>query len=160
MDNFKAFRKKVKAIVNCSNYGSKAKAEKLAPLVRGWRNYHRYCKMDGSRNSLHHIETRAYTVFNKEAKNSRYSSKKLLDKAFPADITYWSERNSKLYDGTTSKALKRQNHACGICGMKMIPGETVHLHHVDGNHQNWTTKNCIAVHQSCHQYHHMSKEKS
>ena len=41
VDNFKAFRKKIKAIVNCSNYGSKVKAEKLAPLVRGWRNYHR-----------------------------------------------------------------------------------------------------------------------
>jgi RNA-directed DNA polymerase len=180
VDNFKAFRKKVKTIVNCSNYGSEAKAQKLEPLVRGWRNYHRYCKMDGSRFSLYHIETRTFKVFNKEAKNNRYSSKKLLDEAFPAvpysenkfvnvqgekspfdgDITYWSERNSKLYDGITSKALKRQNHACGICGMKMIPGETVHLHHVDGNHQNWATKNRMAVHQSCHQYHHMSKEKS
>jgi group II intron reverse transcriptase/maturase len=180
VDNFKAFRQKVKTIVNCSNYGSEVKAEKLAPLVRGWRNYHRYCKMDGSRNSLYHTQARALKKFNKEAKNNRYSSKKLLDKAFPkvpysenkfvnvqgekspfdGDIPYWSERNSKLYDGHTSKALNRQNHSCGICGMKMIPGETVHLHHIDGNHQNWKTKNCIAVHQSCHQYHHMGKEKS
>ncbi|KAB8333199.1 HNH endonuclease [Scytonema tolypothrichoides VB-61278] len=180
VDNYKAFRKKVKAIVNSSNYGSEVKAQKLAPLVRGWRNYHRYCKMDGSRNSLCHIETRAFKKFNKEKENDRHSSKKLLDKAFPdvpysenkfvsvqgekspfnGDTTYWSERNSKLYDGKTSKALNRQNHSCGICGMKMIPGETVHLHHVDGNHQNWATKNCYAVHQTCHQYHHMSKEKS
>jgi RNA-directed DNA polymerase len=180
VDNFKAFRKKVKAIVNCSNYGSKEKAEKLAPLVRGWRNYHRYCKMDGSRNSLYHIKTRAFNKFNKEAKNDRYSSKKLLDKAFPAvpysenkfvsvkgekspfdgDIIYWSERNSKLYNDETSKALKRQSHACGYCGLKMLPGETVHLHHVDGNHQNWKTKNLSAVHESCHDYIHMSKEKS
>ena len=48
-DNFKAFRQKVKHIVNNSNYGATVKAEKLAPVVRGWRNYHRYCKMDGSR---------------------------------------------------------------------------------------------------------------
>ncbi len=121
VDNFKAFRQKIKAIINCSNYGSEEKAKRLAPLVRGWRNYHRHCKMDGSRNSLYHIETRAYKVFNKEAKNDRYSSKKLLDKAFPdvpysenkhvnvrgnkspfdGDIPYWSERNSKLYDGET-----------------------------------------------------------
>lgn len=121
VDNFKAFRNKVKAIVNCSNYGSEEKAKRLAPLVRGWRNYHRSCKMDGSRNSLYHIETRAFKVFNKEAKNNRHTSKKLLDKAFPAvpysenkfvnvqgdkspfdgDIPYWSERNSKLYDGET-----------------------------------------------------------
>jgi retron-type reverse transcriptase len=37
VDNFKAFRKKVKEIVNNSNYGAKIKAKKLAPLVRGWR---------------------------------------------------------------------------------------------------------------------------
>lgn len=30
-DNFKAFRQKIKAIVNCSNYGATVKAEKLAP---------------------------------------------------------------------------------------------------------------------------------
>ncbi|MGH7998489.1 MAG: reverse transcriptase domain-containing protein [Brasilonema sp.] len=180
VDNFKAFRQKVKTIVNCSNYGSKVKAEKLAPLVRGWRNYHRFCKMDGSRFSLWHINERTRKVFNKEAKNDKKTSLTLVKKAFPeipysenkfvnvqgekspfdGDIPYWSERNSKLYDGTISKALKRQNHSCGICDLKMIPGDTIHLHHIDGNHQNWKTKNCIAVHQSCHQYHHMSKEKS
>ena len=34
VENFKAFRKKVKEIVNNSNYGAKIKAKKLAPLVR------------------------------------------------------------------------------------------------------------------------------
>ncbi len=126
VDNFKSFRRKVKHIVNNSNYGATTKAEKLAPVVRGWRNYHRYCKMDGSRNSLFHIETRAFKVFNKESKQNRNTSKKLLDKAFPSvpysenrhilvkgnkspfdgDLTYWSERNSKLYEGVTSKVLK------------------------------------------------------
>ena len=63
---------------------------------------------------------------NKETKQNRYTSKTLLDKAFPkvsyaeskhinvrgnkspydGDIVYWSERNSKLYDDITSKALK------------------------------------------------------
>ncbi len=37
VDNFKAFRQKVKHIVNNSNYGATTKAEKLAPVVRGWR---------------------------------------------------------------------------------------------------------------------------
>ena len=82
VDNFKAFRKKVKKIVNHSNYGAKEKATKLAPIVRGWRNYHRYCKMDGTRNSLYFIEKRAFKVFNKEKKQNRYTSKILLDKAF------------------------------------------------------------------------------
>ncbi|MDD1453586.1 reverse transcriptase N-terminal domain-containing protein, partial [Dolichospermum sp. ST_sed7] len=158
-NNFKTFRKKVKLIVNNSNYGATTKAMKLAPVVRGWRNYHRFCKMDGARNKLYHIQYRAFRVFNKETKQNRHTSKQLLDKAFPAvpysenkhinvkgekspydgDLTYWSERNSKLYDDNTSKALKRQNHKCGHCGLKMLSDEKVHLHHTDGNHQNWKT---------------------
>ncbi|MEH2214178.1 group II intron reverse transcriptase/maturase [Nostoc sp.] len=180
MDNFKAFRKKVKHIVNNSNYGATTKAEKLAPVVRGWRNYHKFCKMDGSKNSLYYIQKRAYTVFNKETKQTRYSSKKLLDKAFPTvsysenkhisvkgtkspydgDTAYWSERNSKLYDGETSKALKKQNHRCASCGLKFIDEERVHLHHIDGNHANWKKNNLEAIHESCHDYKHMSKSAS
>lgn len=177
VDNFKAFRQKVKAIVNNSNYGATTKAEKLAPVVRGWRNYHRFCKMNASRFSLYHIQNRAFKVFNKETKKNRYTSKKLLDKAFPAipysenkhsnvkgnkspfdgDLTYWSERNSKLYDGATSKVLKRQNHSCARCGLKMTSEERVNLHHKDGNHHNWKNNNLEALHESCHDYVHMSK---
>lgn len=176
-DNFKAFHQKVKHIVNNSNYGATTKAEKLAPVVRGWRNYHRYCKMEGKRFSLYHTQNRAIKVFNKEAKLNRYSAKGLLNKAFPevpysenkhinvkgekspydGDIAYWSERNSKLYDGETSKALKRQNHKCGQCGLKTMTDERVHLHHVDGNHNNWKKENLLAIHESCHDYRHMSK---
>lgn len=178
--NFKAFREKVKAIVNNSNYGAKVKAEKLSPIVRGWRNYHRFCKMDGSRFSLWHISHRALKVFNKEAKQDRESTRKLIDKAFPkvpysenkhicvqgekspynGDITYWSARNSKLYDGTTSEALKKQSHKCAFCGMKFIGDERVHLHHIDGNHANWKKNNLAAIHESCHDYLHMSKSTS
>ena len=82
--NFKAFRKKVKGIVNHSNYGATVKAEKLAPVVRGWRNYHCYGKMNGSRNSLWHINQRAWKVFQKETKQNRLSTNKLIKKAFPA----------------------------------------------------------------------------
>ncbi|MEA5598626.1 HNH endonuclease, partial [Rivularia sp. UHCC 0363] len=57
---------------------------------------------------------------------------------------------SKLYDGVTSKTLIRQNHKCGHCGLSFVDGEKVHLHHVDGNHDNWTSKNFLAVHKSCH----------
>ena len=180
VDNYKTFRKKVKLIVNNSNYGATTKAEKLAPVVRGWRNYHRFCKMDGSKFSLWHINHRAFKVFNKETKQNRHTCKQLIDKAFPAvpysenkhinvtgekspydgDLTYWSERNSKLYDGNTSKALKRQNHKCGHCGLKILSDEKVQLHHVDGSHTNWKTKNLLAIHESCHDYIHMSKRES
>lgn len=176
VENFKKLRQKVKAIVNNSNYGSKVKAEKLAPIVRGWRNYHRFCRMDGSRFSLWHTSNRTWKVFNKEKRNDKESTTKLIEKAFPSvshsenkhvnvegnkspfdgDMTYWSERNSKLYDGETSKALKRQNHICGHCGLKFISEERVNLHHIDGNHDNWKGKNLTAIHESCHDYIHMS----
>jgi RNA-directed DNA polymerase len=109
-------------------------------------------------------------------KQNRYSSQKLLEKAFPTvshsenkhikvrgtkspydgDTVYWSERKSKLYDGMTSKALKRQNHSCASCGLKFVDDEEINLHHVDGNHDNWKTNNLVAVHESCHDYQHMS----
>ncbi|MBC6430215.1 RNA-dependent DNA polymerase [Nostoc sp. HG1] len=180
VDNYKAFRKKVKHIANNSNYGSKVKAEKLAPIVRGWRNYHKFCKMDGSRNSLWFLNHRAYTVFNKESKQTRHTSEELAKKAFPTvphsenghvmvtgtkspydgNTAYWSERNSKLYEGKTSKALKKQNHKCASCGLKFIDEEKVHLHHIDGNHANWKKNNLEAIHESCHDYKHISKSAS
>jgi RNA-directed DNA polymerase len=176
-DNYKAFRKKVKSIVNNSNYGARTKAEKLAPLVRGWRNYHRYCKMDGSRFSLWRTSHKAFQVFNKEKNLDRYSAKALVQKAFPSvpysesrfvkvkgnkspydgDLVYWAKRNSVLYDNQTSRCLKKQNHTCGHCGLLFSNEERVHLHHIDGNHSNWKANNLLAVHESCHDYIHMSR---
>ncbi len=178
--NFQAFRQKVKHVVNNSNYGAEDKANKLAPIIRGWRNYHRYCKMDGARDSLYLLRKRAFKVFNKEAKQDRYSSKKLQDKAFPTvpyaehkhilvkgekspfdgDMAYWCKRNSKYYDGFTARAILKQNHRCGLCSLKLLSDERVHLHHSDGKHDNWNFKNLLAVHESCHDYVHMSKRES
>ena len=178
-DNFKAFREKVKAIVNCSNYGADVKSKKLAPIIRGWRNYHRYCKLDGSRFNLWHLNNRTWKVFNKEAKLNHHQVNELIHQAFPSvpysenkfvnvkgekspfdgDLVYWSKRNSVLYDGATAKALFRQNHSCGHCGLKFMDGERVHLHHVDENHHNWKWDNLLAIHESCHDYVHMSKGK-
>jgi len=75
---------------------------------------------------------------------------------FDGDIPYWNERNSKLYDGKTSKALKWQNHTCAACGLKLLSDERVRLHHIDGNHANWNKGNLMAIHESCHDYLHMS----
>lgn len=175
-ENYKTFREKVKSIVNNSNYGAEVKSRKLAPLVRGWRNYHRFCKMNGSRFSLWFINNRAYKVFLKQPKITRTRAEELIRKAFPAvpysenkfinvkggkspydgDIVYWSQRESKNYDGITSQLLKKQSHTCGMCGYKFLPGERVHLHHKDGNHNNSKKNNLEVIHRSCHQYIHMS----
>ncbi|MEM1394802.1 MAG: reverse transcriptase domain-containing protein [Cyanobacteria bacterium P01_H01_bin.150] len=178
-ENFKAFQKKVKEIINNSNYGTEVKAQKLAPIVRGFRNYHKFCKMEGSRFSLWFLQKRAETIFRKQKSIDINKSKELVNKAFPAvpysenkfanvkqdkspydgDIVYWAKRNSKLYDGKTATLLgeKKQNHTCAACGMKFLPGENVHLHHKDGNHNNWKNANLEVIHQSCHQYIHMGK---
>jgi hypothetical protein len=39
----------------------------------------------------------------------------------------------------------------------MTSEERVNLHHKDGNHQNWKNNNLEALHESCHDYVHMSK---
>ena len=88
---------------------------------------------------------------------NRYTMVKGDYSPFNGDITYWSKRNSLLYNGATSKALKKQNHICGHCGLSFLYGQRVHLHHRDGNHNNWKPQNLLAVHQSCHNYIHMSK---
>ena len=172
-------RDKVKAVVNSSNYGAETKVQKLAPIVRGWRNYHRYCKMDGSRFSLWYTSYSAYRKFLKQPKIDRYQANSLVKKAFPTvqysenryvcvkgdrspydgEMIYWSKRKSKLYESHTAKALKKQNHSCGHCGLMFVDDERIHLHHVDGNHSNWKTANLMAVHQSCHQKIHRSKSK-
>lgn len=179
-ENFKKFQKKVKTIINCSNYGANEKAKKLAPIVRGWKNYHKFCDMSGSRFNLWFMNYRAFTIFNKEKKMNKYTSKELAKKAFPTvsyslaghvkvtgnkspydgDFAYWSERNSKLYDGKTATLLKKQKHTCSHCGMKFTSEERVHLHHIDGNHANWKDKNLVVVHESCHDYLHMGKSVS
>ena len=174
-ENFLAFRRKVKSIINNSNYGVKNKVQKLAPIIRGWRNYHRYCNMNSARDSLWFINNRAFKVFLKQKSINRYQAEAFIKKAFPqvkfaenryinvkgdkspydGDIAYWSERGSQLYDGKTAKLLKKQNHICGECGLKMLPDEQVHLHHIDWNHSNWNENNLTVIHHSCHQYLHM-----
>ncbi|WP_365974658.1 group II intron maturase-specific domain-containing protein [Moorena sp. SIO4G3] len=178
-ENLKKFLKKVKTIVNSSNYGAEIKAKKIAPIVRGWRNYHKWCCMEDSPYNLYFPMKTAERKFRKQKSINRHESKRLLDKAFPkvswkenghtmvkgtkspydGDLAYWSQRNSKLYDNATSKALKKQNHSCGYCGLKLKGDESVHLHHIDGNHDNWKPKNLMAVHQSCHQLIHGGKSR-
>ncbi|WP_445304295.1 group II intron maturase-specific domain-containing protein [Microcystis aeruginosa] len=78
------------------------KAQKLAPIVRGWRNYHRYCQLNGSRFSLWQLNHRTYKVFLKEKKVNRQMAANLVKKAFPpvpysengvAELSYESVRN-------------------------------------------------------------------
>jgi RNA-directed DNA polymerase len=48
-ENYSSFKAKVKNIANSSHIGAEEKAKKIAPIVRGWRNYHDKCNMDSTR---------------------------------------------------------------------------------------------------------------
>ena len=177
-DSYRKIRKKIKEIVNCSNLSTVEKANKLSSIVRGWRNYHKYCNMKN--HSLWHTQYATWKKFRRDKNSNREKAKSLTEKAFPAvpysenrhvkvqggrspydgDILYWSERNSKLYDGRTAKLLKKQDFECGHCNMKMQGDERIHLHHKDGNHGNWKDKNLTVIHESCHDYIHMGKSAS
>ncbi|MDJ0567973.1 MAG: HNH endonuclease [Pleurocapsa sp. MO_192.B19] len=133
--------------------------------------------MDSSRFNLFGLEDRTRKVFLKQETIGRNQAVKMVRTAFPkvsfsenkfisvkgdkspfdGDIVYWSKRNSLLYDGVLATTLRKQNHSCGCCGLKFLPGEKVELHHIDNNHNNWKYKNLLAVHRSCHHYVHMSK---
>ena len=178
-DNFKAFQRKVKHIVNNSNYGAEVKVSKLAHVVRGWRNYHKHCKMDGSRFSLWGMNDRTRNVFLKQKSINKNRAVELVKIAFPnpgysenrhvnvkgnkspfdGDLIYWSKRNNMKYDGHTHKALKRQDHKCGYCGLMFADEEKVELHHKNGKHYDWERDNLEAVHRSCHHYIHMSRSR-
>nr|YP_009512077.1 maturase [Euglena hiemalis]AXI98018.1 maturase [Euglena hiemalis] len=80
--NYQAFLKRVKRIINNSNYGSIVKASKLYPIIREWKEYHRYSDLLNLSHSLFFIKKRAFKSFNSESKQDFYSSKRLLIKSF------------------------------------------------------------------------------
>ena len=71
---------------------------------------------------------------------------------FDGNLVYWVGRNSKLYDGPTASAMKRQKGKCSHCNLPFMEiYGPVELHHIDGNHDNWNRKNLVALHRPCHQ---------
>jgi len=99
-DSFHFFQTVTRHIINNSNFGAKIKAVKLSPIVFKWRMYNRFCNMDSSRYSLFFLQRQAFKVFNKEAKQDRFSSKRLLNKAFP--IKKCSDNNLSTISSLTS----------------------------------------------------------
>nr|YP_007517001.1 ycf13 [Euglena viridis]AEY70774.1 ycf13 [Euglena viridis] len=82
ISNYQNFLKRVKHIINNSNYGSNVKANKLYPVIKEWKLYHRFSYMNSSRFSLFFVKKRAFKIFNKESKQDYYSTKTLLDRCF------------------------------------------------------------------------------
>jgi 5-methylcytosine-specific restriction endonuclease McrA len=176
-ESYKNIKKKIKEIGNSSNIGARDKVKKLAPVVRGWRNYHRFCDLE--KFNLFLTEKRIWKVLARESKLSRANVDELIGKAFPSvsykingfvnvkgdkspfdgDFIYWSKRKSKLYNGETAYLLHKQAYQCTYCGKYFYNEEQINLHHKDGNHNNWKRSNLCVIHASCHKHLHMSEKR-
>ncbi len=168
--NYANVKKKIKAVLANSQLKLETRIKRIGWIVRGWRNYHKYCDM--SKHSLWHTRRRAWKVINKHRSKNRHQTDKDIKKAFPpvgwhvnehvnvkgarspfdGDMLYWAKRNSKFYDGLTAQIFKKQSFRCAHCGEFIMPEETLELHHRDGNHDNWKHSNLEVLHRECHQH--------
>jgi RNA-directed DNA polymerase len=178
--NYKAFKAKVKAVINSSHLSSLTKSQQIGAIVRGWKNYHRFCNMSQMKARLRAMEMDAWKKFRANKKATTESATNLLLKAFQpvvtkvmgytkvkgskspfdGDTVYWLQRKSKLYTGTFAQILTKQGIRCGKCGLNFLPEDELHLHHIDGNHNNWKRKNLTVLHRECHQMIHMGKQSN
>lgn len=171
--------RKVKAVFRKAKHlGWNVLTQKLNPILMGWWNFYRFC---GNRSLsdgrvLRTLWINVYKWYRskrgKTAKDFTHFrakfGKKLVTTGnspttrwikiqanrsiYDGDIVYWAQRNKNLFDSYTARALKRQDFKCNHCGLTLIPGEKVELHHIDGNHNNWRSSNLAALHRSCHQH--------
>ena len=176
--NYTNLKKKIKNLINNSTIKINDRISKITPVVRGWRNYHIYC--DLSRHDLWELDNYVYKKIVKNTIYSKEDSIKLVRKAFPkigyltnrfvnvrqdkspydGDFDYWSKRKGKLYHNITSRLLQKQSYICSYCNLKFNDDEIIHLHHIDGNHNNWSSYNLTVMHKSCHQYLHSPQMQS
>jgi hypothetical protein len=89
--NYQDFLRRIKRIINNSNYGSVIKASKLYPIVRSWKEYHLYSDLTNLSYSLFFVKKKAFKTFNSESKQDFYSSKRLLFKSFSISNSFFKQ---------------------------------------------------------------------
>jgi RNA-directed DNA polymerase len=80
---------------------------------------------------------------------------KVVDLSSPDDpelTAYWIKRRRKLnfYIGVKAAVFDKQKGICEGCDGWLDDGEAVHLHHRDGNRENWKLSNLSLLHETCH----------
>lgn len=165
----RSIKDKVKKLMNDSRFTLEQRIAKCGSIIRGWRNYYRFCDM--TNHNLWSLNHWTWKFTRKQGRYDRYQTNAVIKKAFPTvswsanrfvkvkgdkspfdgDIVYWSKRENANYDGLVAKHLKKQNHKCPKCGLPFIPGDKAELHHIDENHNNWKTENMEVLHRECHQ---------
>lgn len=100
--NYQGFLKRIKRIINNSNYGSIVKASKLYPIIRNWKEYHKYSDLLGLSYSLFFVKKKAFKSFNSESKQDFYSSKRLLLKSFSVSNSFSQQFKKYEFNFTNS----------------------------------------------------------
>lgn len=173
-------KKKIKAVLGNSSVKLEDRIKRIGTIVRGWRNYHKHCDM--LKHSLWHTNHRAWVKISSHKSYTRSKTNKAIKIAFPpvewkvnsfvkvkgdkspydGDMVYWSKRKNAKYDGATARHMRKQDFRCAKCSTLFMPGDTLELHHKDGNHSNWKPSNLEVLHRECHHYMdvHVSKRVS
>jgi RNA-directed DNA polymerase len=166
----KGIKAKVKEVMKDSRFTLEQRIDKCGAMVRGWRNYHRFCDM--SQHNLWSIAYWTWKFIRKQGRYNRTQTNQVIHKAFPTvkwaacgfnnvtgekspydgDFVYWSKRENVNYGGKTARLLKKQNHKCTECNLSFLSGDVAELHHIDGNHSNWKPNNLEVLHRECHQH--------
>jgi RNA-directed DNA polymerase len=70
----------------------------------------------------------------------------------PELTAYWIRRRSKNNSelGVRAAIYDKQKGICEECDDWLENGEAVHVHHKDGNRENWRLSNLSLVHETCH----------
>lgn len=97
-DNYQSFLRRIKRVVNNSNYSSTIKSVKLFPIIRDWHYYNRFVNSQSLRFSLFFVKRRAFKIFNLESKQDRYSTKFLINKCFASNSNYSYMYNKSVQD--------------------------------------------------------------
>lgn len=98
-ESYRLFLRRIKTIINNSNYGSKVKVSKLSPIIREWKNYNKFCDLENSRFSLFLIQKRTFKIFSKESKQDIYSVKRLLNRSLFSFQDFDEDIRDSLYYG-------------------------------------------------------------
>jgi RNA-directed DNA polymerase len=80
-DNYKNLKMKLNEIIKNSAYGVDELVKYTSTIIRGWRNYHKYCDM--SKHNLWHINHKTWKRFIKQPSINRKKADFLVKKAFP-----------------------------------------------------------------------------
>ncbi|MGL5078482.1 MAG: group II intron reverse transcriptase/maturase [Waterburya sp.] len=170
LKSVKTIKEKVKKCMKDSSHTLEQRIKRCGQIVRGWRNYNRYCDMNKC--DLWQLNHWTWKFINKHDSYDRHKTNKAIKTAFPkvenkvnkhikvtgnnspfnGDLLYWAERENSNYGDQKAKILKKQEFKCNACKLKFLSGDTVELHHIDGNHNNWKPKNLEALHRECHQH--------